>query len=127
MQRTVERVYYFCHQSGIVYEDVYVLLTTTQHWNSWKSWILCPSTKFKSSSCDSTKGVLEPVVYLTCTSVNAPLMLKGACRFWSYICRQLDDVYYRVVPAYFRKKKKMLRHTLLVLQQCCFVEKEFGY
>ena len=49
------------------------------------------------------RGALVHMVWVTCTSVNAPLMLHDTCRFWSNICCPPDDFFFKEDHAYFCK------------------------
>lgn len=95
----------------------------------WKLWTSCPpgqrgkgpsgSHKFKSQHLWWYGGELVPMEWVTCTSVKAPLMLKGTYRFWSNIRGHPSNIFFRDVPVYF--SKTMPSHILHVLQQHGFV------
>ena len=59
--------------------------------------------KFKSQHLWWYGAVLVPVAWGTCTSVKAPLMLKGTYRFWSNTCCHPSNVFFMDAPAYFSK------------------------
>ena len=81
--------------------------------------------KFKSQHLWWYGAVLVPVAWGTCTSVKAPLMLKGTYRFWSNTCCHPSNVFFMDAPAYF--SKTMPNHILHVWQQRGFEVKECGY
>lgn len=82
-------------------------------------------TKFKSQHLRLYESALVLKAWLTCTSVKAPLILKGTYRFWSNICCHPSHVFFMDAPVCFSSTTPS--HILHMLQKCGFVEKECWY
>ena len=78
------------------------------------------SDRFTFQTVFRNNGMMMPMAsWVSVTSVKAPFMLTGTCRFWSNKWCHPGNVFFRGIPAYF--SKTIPRHILRVSEQWGFI------